>query len=571
MDQGSGLTIERGIIGQLEEARRNIENRFILAGRLLEGAIDIVSKQIESLDHLIHAINDQGVEDTAADLLRAAARLTELPASQTLRHERMTGLSGPSETLRKHIEEMRLTLKYLRVFAFNMKIAAAGSALSAASFDGFTEEVFDRIDLGIDELTLIDRQLDDLQVQLGSAMHIGRDLGAQFSRLVPTVPDSLSCDAAAIAAFHQKTGLAAARVATLARDVQRKVGAALSSLQIGDITRQRIEHVQAGLDMAETWDFGPGDGDFTQDQRRRFFAMLADQMEDIVVDFNREASRMAQNLSGLSSDSKQVLQLQEDAVGGDGRADLRGLEGSVAQAVDLVNDVEVASRSANEIGRSTSSAVQGLMQRVSAIQTVRADVQRMAINASLRCSRLGDVGKPLSVIATELGEHAGRLDESAAKTLQTLESLDGAASGLADSLSGDDAAAEPAFADQLQSSLGRLREAADVVDRDLADLVLRGGEVAKTLGKTGEQLRLEEDLGLILAEAAEAIRGHAGAEVTAAGVQTPGYDRLMEKLFPVYTMARERTVHARHQSAPTDTPEAAPEEDVELMVANALF
>lgn len=200
-DQGSLLTTEFSIIDQLEAARCNIESRFIAAGRLLEGAVEVVSKQIESLDHLTGAINDQSVDDTTAHLLGAAARLTELPASQAVRHERVAELSELSGALRRHIDEMRVTLKYLRVFAINMKITAAGSALSAASFNGFTEEVFDRIDEGVGELGLIDRQLADLQNQLDSALDIGRDLQAQCGRWLPAVPDSLAADAAAIAAF----------------------------------------------------------------------------------------------------------------------------------------------------------------------------------------------------------------------------------------------------------------------------------------------------------------------------------------------------------------------------------
>ena len=565
------MTIECSIIDQLEEVRRNIESRFILAGGLLERAIDVIGKQVESLDGLIRAISDQGVEDTAADLLGAAARLSELPASQATRRARVTDLCELSLTLRKHIDEMRITLKYLRVFAFNMKIAAAGSALSAASFSGFTEEVLDRIDLGLGELALIDRQLADLQAQLNAAMAIGVDLDAQCSRMLPAVPTSLSADAAAIAGFHQRTGVAAAQVAGLARNIQQKVAAALMSLQIGDITRQRIEHVQAGLGMVETWDFGVPDEDAARALRCRFFAMLADQMEDIIADFHRDTSRMMKNLSGLAADSVQAMKFQEDAVGGDGRADLRGLEGSVALAVELVNDVEAATQGANDIGRSTGLTVQGLVQRVGAIKTVRADVQRMAINASLRCNRLGDVGKPLIVIATELGDHAGRLDRSADVTLEALDGLDRAASDLAQSLEGQGNEAEISFAGRLQGSLDRLRDAADVVDRDLAELAVRGDAVAQTLGRTGDHLRLEQDLGEVLAQAAEAVRAQAGHVSDETFDASPGYDRLMAQIHALYTMARERTVHARHLGTPAEDAAQVEEDDVDLLVANALF
>jgi hypothetical protein len=553
------------IIDRLEFARARIEERFSLAGRLLENAIDVVSRQIDALDRLTAAIDDRAVGDAAADLADIGVKFKVLPAVQAGRNERLSRLSDLGGALRGHIEDMRLTLKYLRVFVFNMKITAADSVADAGSFKTFTEEMIERVEHGFGELSLIDRELVDLHAELERALAAGQDLQTECSRMLPEVPDRLAADAGAIAAFHRQTAATAEQVSDLARVIQRKVADTLSALQIGDITRQRIEHVQGGLRLLDGCDFGPGEPS-PERLSQQCLAMLADQMDDIVVNFHREASRITGNLAGLAVDSAQAVQLQRASATG-GQSGLRGLEDGVAQAVSLANDLSEASRNADAIGRLTGQAVDGLAERVSVVRMVKADVQRMAINTSLRCSRLGDVGKPLNVIASELGAHAGRLDGDAEKTLEALDQLQGAATDLASVLAQDGHEADSGLTGRLEGAAVQLRQAADVVDRDLAELTVRGADLADALNQTEARLKLSEDLGDVLAAAAHALRERAGRLQPGETLAfSPAYAALMEKIHRQYTMARERIVHAPYVEAP-----AAAEPEAEPLVVNGLF
>jgi hypothetical protein len=67
-------------------------------------------------------------------------------------------------------------------------------------------------------------------------------------RLLPAVPNGLTASAADVAAYHHQIKQVATDAIAFACDVQEKVGASLAALQIGDITRQRIEHAQKALD-----------------------------------------------------------------------------------------------------------------------------------------------------------------------------------------------------------------------------------------------------------------------------------------------------------------------------------
>jgi hypothetical protein len=59
-------------------------------------------------------------------------------------------------------------------------------------------------------------------------------------------------------------------------------------------------------------------------------------------------------------------------------------------------------QAAEEVSRSAAVSARELTERIAGIQNIRADVQMMALNTTLKCSRIGETGKPLGVIAVEL-------------------------------------------------------------------------------------------------------------------------------------------------------------------------
>jgi hypothetical protein len=211
----------------------------------------------------------------------------------------------------------------------------------------------------------------------------------------------------------------------------------------------------------------------------------------------------------------------------------------------LVDDVSAAVTNANRISSETVSAVEALTQRVDAIQRVKRDIQQMAINSSLRCNRLGSIGKPLSVIAIELSSHASQLEDEADQTLAALTALadianhaDPAATG-----SGD------VNATRLDGVRVRLRQAADVVENDLAGLGDHGQATARSLTQAADQLGLKEDLGDALHTAAIALAEQAGPVVDDLDDIAGVVGAAMAEIARCYTMARERQIHAAHAIA----------------------
>ncbi len=532
------------ICEQLETARALIETRFSDAGGRLAGSLDMVGRLIESLDELKVALNAESVSRTTEDLLATADGLTALPGAQRGRVDDLERLSRAGSALGSHIDEMRQTLRYLRAFALNVKITAGATISASDEFAGFAERMCDQLDLGGGQLDQLAEQLTQLGAQLAGALAFERGLGGKYQSVIPAVPDKLAVDARAIGLHHARIAEMAGSVAAIARDIQMKVARALTALQIGDITRQRIEHVQFGLAVAaRTLAHADLAAEAKERVERRLMHLLAEQMADTASDFEAEAAKVTQSLAGMAEDTAQILAVQglSDARSSGG---LRDLEVSLGQAGALVGDVGAAMSNAQRISGETVSAVEALTRRVDAIQGVKRDIQQMAINSSLRCNRLGEIGKPLNVIALELSSHAGQLEEAADQTLGSLTALAAIAGDMeANTARADAGAVDPTRLDEVRE---RLRQAADVVEHDLADLSRQGEATASSLALAADQLGLKEDLGDALHTAAIALADAAGPAVEGLADIVGVLGEALDEIARCYTMARERTIHAAH-------------------------
>ncbi|MEC8457616.1 MAG: hypothetical protein VXZ43_11960 [Pseudomonadota bacterium] len=548
----AGLPVQpTAIIDQLETARALIESRFSDAGGRLAGSLEMVGRLIESLDRLEVTLDAKSVSDTTQDLLSTAEGLNALPEAQQDRIAYFANIKVAGAQLQANIESMRTTLRYLRAFALNVKITAGSTIRASDEFAGFAERMCSQLDLGVGQLDELADQLTDLSTRQHQALELEQTLSGKSAALSPAVPDRLAVDARAIQEQHTQIADVARSIAAIARDIQTKVSKALMALQIGDITRQRIEHVQLGLRVASRL---AAQSDLAEEARdraeRRLLHMLAAQMSDIAADFEAEAVKVTQSLNGMAADTAQILAV--NALGGrGGKGGLRELEESLGHAGLLVGDVTAAMANAHRISNETVSAVEALSRRVGAIQGVKRDIQQMAINSSLRSNRLGDIGKPLSVIAIELSSHAGQLEEEADLTLSSLNALAGVAN---DRPAGGDQDGR-VDAGRLNGVRSRLRQAADVVEHDLSGLSDQGAATARSLTVAAEQLGLKADMGDALHAAAAALVEAAGPEVDDLSQIEAALDEAMNEIGRCYTMARERLIHAEY-AVPKD---AAPE------------
>jgi ABC-type transporter Mla subunit MlaD len=534
---------------RLEAARQVVETRFLEAGDVLSRAVEGVGSLIAALDAIRANLDAETVAATTGELVQAAETLKSLPDSLDARRDRIGELVKFSDGLGGRIAEMRQHLAYLRVFAINIKITSGGIAAAGPEFAIFAQEIYDCIEMGGGQLDALNTDLMGLDHTLRGALAHELDLAKSCASLLPAVPDALTASATAIADHHTRIAGVAVTVAALARDVQKKVGGGLAALQVGDSTRQRIEHVQAGLRFL---DESPEIATLDAEPRARAHAfvhrLLGAQLIAMAEDFHREVARINHNVVGMAADATELLRLRDLASGqGDGTETnfLRNLEGNVGQALGLVGDMTAGEQAAEEVSRSAAASARELTERIAGIQNIRADVQMMALNTTLKCSRIGETGKPLGVIAVELRAHAIHLEKSAAQTTDSLEGLFNAAEALGQRDAGrqDEDGKAAAAATALSGAVARIGKAGDGVDSALTAVARQGADVVDMLRRAAERGDLYTQIGSVLDTAANDLLDLAGDDEIATDDIAQALRPQMAKLAKQYTMAREREVH----------------------------
>ncbi len=564
-------TAESPAIGRLEAARRAVERRFLEAGEVLAQAVEGVGLLIGSLDNLVGALDPATVEATTGELKDAAASLLALPERHLGRRQVIERLKSKGGTLSASIDEMRRDLAYLRVFAINIKITAGGIPAAGDEFDVFAQEICDRIELGRQQLNALEADLAALCTELAAALGQEQALAQYCEGLLPAIPDGLKASAQDIEAHHDRVSKAAAEVAQLARHVQKKVGSALAALQIGDITRQRIEHVQQALNLTAAMD------GLDAEARERVDAVMsglaAAQLQAAAADFHGDVARIGQNMSGIAADASQILRLRDVAFGRNkdgGEGFLKRMEGHVGRALDLVDRLAKADMAAIDVGHSAAASAGLLGERIVSLQGIKNDVHHMALNTTLKCGRIGESGKPLAVIAVEMRTHASYMETSAQDALNVL----GEVAPEADALSKHDVGAGDGTAGAaLAGAADRLRTAGDTVEADLIQLVRQGEAVVESLNRAAARLDLQREIGAILDETASALTLVSGRP--AVGDLADRLTPLLDRIGKSYTMASEREAHrAFTQSLDLGVAVAAPtaaEPDADADLDDVLF
>ncbi|EGE55999.1 UNVERIFIED_ORG: ABC-type transporter Mla subunit MlaD [Rhizobium esperanzae] len=565
----------RDIGRTLESARSRVEERFLEGGTVLLSVMDVLNRLLNSLEGVTAALDNGEQSDTGADLRATVESLTALPLTEENRQQALVSLAQTGRDLRKYVSDMQETMRYLRTFAVTVKITGAG----LAEFAGFAQEILERIYSGTDEVNRFAAHLDSLDKEVKLAAAFGASVSKGYADTVPAVAAALRDDAAKIAEHRKHLGVVAREVGAIARGVQSKVASTLSALQIGDITRQRIEHVQATLSLLEEFFAGEEGAKLDTGARKRLQNVIhhltAAQMSDMCVNFQRESENVVTTIASFDHDMREILKLRDQMSGASGESGsnfMRALESSVSAAHEIVRQVDTASRQADQVSQSTIGTAAKLSEAIANIRAVKTDIHYMALNTNLRCSRLGEEGRSINVVTAELRIFAGKLDESADAIVTGLPALEAAAGRVAPAT---DAGA--GLGESLTSAVGNIRSAADMMEKELKVLAENGREVATKIGLLIGKLDFQRDLGEVFARCADVLDEAAGTEVADISDLAEAIAPLDRKIFKHYTMVQERNIHrdiipacAESAAAPASAEPAKIENDEDLF-ADALF
>jgi hypothetical protein len=289
------------------------------------------------------------------------------------------------------------------------------------------------------------------------------------------------------------------------------------------------------------------------------------QLRDTADELDSEAGRVALGLGRLATNAQDISRLGQDAYGAEDRQHsgfMAELQADLRETEALFEGLRAARDDTERRIVSVLGIAHGLSGNIDTLQGLEADIRIMGLNTTLKCGRLGVVGRPLSVIAQELRDHGSRTASHADAALADL--------GVLTDLAGTFSAARKELPGAAAGNVTQdLFGAADLLDRagqTLSEALIRldgeSGAASQLLQEAASDFSVRHDLGEVLYGIAEALSGIAEQHAGQAMTETTAVDLLLAQFAAFYTMGRERQVHARCGGSPVQEPNAAAEPDM---------
>ncbi len=539
-------------VEQMELARSRIEERFLEGGAALLSILDVLNKLVASLDQVTGSLDEETANATMAELESTVTHLSKLSEIETARQERFLDIAGAEQNLRPHVDDMQETLRYLRTFAVTAKITGAG----IPDFAGFAEEILQRIQDGTRQVNDFADKLHQLGSGLGPIRVKGQKIIESYDQTIPRIVAGLSSGGVEIGKQRRVLMQRADSVRAIAKGIQNKLASTLSAMQVGDITRQRIEHCQSSLQILDAYLGSPEADALDQAQKDSLSQVIRElvslQLNQAIADFDRDTAKIVTTVASFRSDVMEIDALRRTmGDGGEEAGDnaMRQLEVGVGAARSAVREIEAVAQEAAMLSRTTADTVAQLLKGIGVVQLVRTDIHYMALNTNLRCSKIGEEGRAINVVTAELRNFAALLDQTADKILAELQTLEVAAAKLNAVDEGRD---EASLDRRLEIAMASIRAVGDRMDLEMQGLSSQSEAAVGDMDRSLARLDFNAELGEILRACAD--KFSAGPASRAAGLDQPIAD-LGHRIGRLYTMVSERELHAHvlGTAAPVET------------------
>ncbi len=557
----------RRIADDLARPRQEIESAFVNVGaRLSEGAalLNTLSKLFEALPE---ALQGSEVAEALAHLRAVAESASAL--SDTFGQEKadLARLVDVVAAANSPISDLRRTVKMMGIVSVNARVTAAGIVGDSDDFDVFTTDIASLSDSAsqtIQEFAQIYRQL-TTEVDRAASQR-ARFEGAHANTL-SSLARSLADTIVALDRQQAAAVEGSAETGRVSRQIVGKIGSAVMSLQVGDATRQRIEHVEAGLiALAETSEGHLVSENELDDAIAVLSCLQQTQLTDIAAAFAQEVEQAEQDLNALASDAGVIMARSRDFNGeGENKGSaIASLSAQLRTAVAILKDFETERAKLEAVAGAVQETVRILLEHVGAVQDIEANMRLVSLNAAVRCAQLGPRGASLTVIAMQLRELTSETVTAAEAAMNQLDQSSKLAGSFGAASGGNGAGKVSDLEEQATLALNILGTLDTRIAGALARLNTDGPKVIGLLDAAARGLSGQSALAETLDDTALAITGLSGRDIPAN--IPPGLRPLLAQLRSNYTMESERLIHdqiiPRDDSIPAAEPE--PEDDMDL-------
>lgn len=553
MPEFSNLTHTTGAV---RSASALTETTFLRVGQTLEAAIDILSSLASSFETVLTELRGESLGGSLKALVGVAGRVAELGRGNSGAAAQFDRLQRVAEAIAARIAKMDKSVNIIDSFGINARIAAVDIRASQIDFTTFSSEIARTVSMTRTTLQSFSSELMTLRSRLGSACAGQLAFEARQDEAARSIPARLNATVNSIPPQHKRAARAISAARERSESVRREVCSAVMALQAGDITRQRLEHVDYALgfltesaaSLTNTRLQGlTSQAALTEDEQQAFAVATSQlqsaQLSDAAQEFERHVRQITTSLSRLATDAGALRTLAGSAYGAsdqDHGTFIVELEAQVGEALALFADFGRSQAESADMMASVAAAADRLCEHLRAVQSLEADIRIMGLNTTLKCARVGPEGRALGLVAQELRACGNGFAKEASALMEDVESL----AQITRTLGSKEADAAPAIAAVMQEALSTLQQVGQTLGDALSGVERDSDRVVTLLKQTATDLESHDAIGKAMREAAANLATCAPAGDLRA-VLAPRGEQMLTLMAATYTMANERVIHQR--------------------------
>jgi len=556
------------IVGALEVPRDRIESAFVSVGDQLSKCASLLSRITTVFEALPQDLESPELLEATERLTAVAQRAEEIAQSFSVEQDDLERLVATVNAARQPIADLRKVIQMIGIVAINARVVAAGVVGKLEDFDVFTTDIADLSRNATNTIVKFSEVYHLLSTDVHKAAEQRAKFQATHQDSLGAVATRLSKNLAEVTRRRVQSAEGSKETSRVSRQISMSVGTTVMAMQVGDSTRQRIEHVEAGFTLLADLLKGQPPADVTledgddQAVSGLMVQLQGAQLQGIIDEFAHEVAEAEQALGNLAADARSVIATSREIYGHGAEQDnsaLSILSADMRQAAIVLQNCEAERQKLDRVAVAVGATVEQLLGHVEAVQEIEGNMRLVTLNAAVKCAQLGPRGRALDVIAQQLRQLTGDTVTSANAAMTELKQAATLAKTFTDSATGEAAGMIGRLEQEAMAAIGlfetvdgRLRDALGVLESDgnaatriLADAV-RGfsghGETTETLADINMQIA--------------GLDPEADPEAAGMASERPAIQTIMQLVRKGYTMDSERRIHDAIAGSPADAADA---------------
>lgn len=550
MKTGASATLITEVIASVEDVGSYVEDVFAQVGSQLGCGHSIFQKLNEGLTQLSQELSGAKIEGASEALRSIAGKLTgladALPSERALLGVIGTSAAQASSVLKPLIKQIQMIM----IIARSARIEAASLDASQDSFLDFTQEAFN---LAKSVQSSVDGCTDDQQ-RLADAIDVALSRQQDFETRYRAQLLSVSADLTSAYSGMQERQTQSLHLADLTRTSTKRiadaVGSAIVSLQAGDSTRQRLEHICHGLRVSAGVGTSvvPVETHDTISIGMLVCQLQVAQLRSTASGFDADTGDINRALNGLIADVAGIVSHGNSLYGsqdGDMASFLDAVKQALAQASVLIGTCEGSRRLVDEALSVVEGTLATFRSAIANLSETIVDIILIGMNAGLKAGQLGVKGRAFVVIANELKATADHISGGAMMLKPVLDNIEKSANDLKRQRGNGDSSQIANLEPSIMRAIQEIEAGNDQLGSLMKRLVQEGSKFESMMTSAQIPLTSLSQRSAAFSTAAGRLEAATGCPDSLLRSDARAIEPVFDDLYTQYTMVSERDVHAQ--------------------------